>query len=159
MGILLNSSIPMSLRCLLSCQRLTRTSSRREPAVSAYFLGLGPSLRAGHPCAIASPASCPAQEGELPILILQNNLPKAKQGGEEGVPPTSPAHHPASLHGINTNRCSRCACGSGKDYQYLPRHSRPDARYLTMDPSGSVSTRASLVHPLPAPPAIRPSLP
>lgn len=38
-----------------------------------------------------------------------------------------------------------------KDCQYLSQHSHPDVRYLLMDPSGSVSTRASLVQLLPAP--------
>lgn len=98
----------------------SRTSSQTEPAVSTYCSGVGLSLRAGHPCAIASPASCPAQEGELPILILQNDLPKAKQGGEEGVPPTSPAHHPANLRGINANRCSRCASGPERTANTCP---------------------------------------
>lgn len=38
-----------------------------------------------------------------------------------------------------------------KDCQYLSQHSHPDVRYLLMDPLGSVSMRASLVHLLPAP--------
>ncbi|EOB06599.1 hypothetical protein Anapl_09386 [Anas platyrhynchos] len=109
MGILLNSSIPVSLRCLLDAEDLPELphagSLRSAPTARGW----------GCHSELATP-----QEGELPILILQNDLLKAKQGGEEGVPPTSPAHHPASLRGINANRCSRCASGPERTANTCP---------------------------------------